>query len=947
MEFRERRRGPARDRAGVRAAAAGRRARVEPLEGRRLFAAVSWVNPAGGSFTAASNWNTGQVPGPGDDVSITLDGTYRVDLNAGNTRSVRSLTLGGSVGTQTLRLTDSALSVSSASAVNARGELIVGRSTFGGAGTLTNAGTLRGRGLNAQVTAPFDTTATSQILVEGGGSPFAQTRLVFANGFTNRGAIELTNAASSFAFDAELAVSAGTLTNAPGGVIRSLPGGLAGGARRLLAAVDNRGRLDVHVATSIEKPSAAHANTGTIDLSPGGDLTVVQSGAAGPAFTSAGVIDIPAGRTFGVRDGTFHHNADAVVGGGGTLQLDGVTVNLNRPLSNAAVDLLIDGATVNGPATLTNAAGKTLRLGREVFFPSANAAVRQTVVNAPLVNNGTLLSRGHADRVSGAFTSGAGSTIRVEGNNTVGDARLTFADGFANNGTIDMAAVDLPFFATLAVTAGTLTNAPGRSINTLPGPVNVNDDGRNIYATVDNRGTINVGETTLIERAGGGGQHTNSGTIDVDGGDLTVSAAGMDSGSVTNTGTIAVAAGRTFTVANGTLLNNPGGTVLGAGTAAAETMNGATVSPGFPAGWGATTTTAVLALNADYTQNAGGTLDIQIAGTTAGTQYDRLAVTGDTTLSGALNVSLVGFTPTAGQVFTILTRTSAGPISGTFAGLPEGGTVTSAAGGAFRVSYVGGDGNDVTLSFEGGGPPPPATVAGRHLFYNNSGYDSGAAGDDGAVDAGKSALLPGGTASAANVTSYSRGVNGIMIDVTGLPAGTIAGNLLGENDVAVRTTSAAAPGAWSAGPAPSSATVRPGPNGTHRVTLIWPDGAIVNRWLEVTLLANADTGLAAADVFQFGSLVGDADGTRTVNLGDFGALRQDFGRTGLTVANGRSDFNRDGSVNLADFGLLRGSFGKSVPTTPPARSVPVGTAASPSFAAGLLAAADADVDEVV
>jgi glutamyl endopeptidase len=65
--------------------------------------------------------------------------------------------------------------------------------------------------------------------------------------------------------------------------------------------------------------------------------------------------------------------------------------------------------------------------------------------------------------------------------------------------------------------------------------------------------------------------------------------------------------------------------------------------------------------------------------------------------------------------------------------------------------------------------------------------------------------------------------------------------------------------------------------------------------------------------FQFGVLNGDADGSGTVNLADFGVLRSNFGRTGFLSA-GEGDFNFDGRVDLADFGLLRGSFGQTVAT---------------------------------
>ena len=220
-----------------------------------------------------------------------------------------------------------------------------------------------------------------------------------------------------------------------------------------------------------------------------------------------------------------------------------------------------------------------------------------------------------------------------------------------------------------------------------------------------------------------------------------------------------------------------------------------------------------------------------------------------------------------------------------------------------------------------------AVVTGRHVFYNNSAYDGGDplpnAADEAAVDPAKSPLLPGGggTASAANVTSYSRGINGVMFDLLGMP-----NRQIGPEDVAVRVGPPAgseAPDAWSTGPGPSLLSARPGPGGDgHRLTFVWPDGALTNRWVEVTLLANGDTGLAAPDVFYLANLVGDADGNRAVNLADFGAVRQDFGRSNLPVTGGRSDFNRDGKVDLGDFGLLRGNFGKSLSLSPPPPTLP-------------------------
>ncbi len=57
----------------------------------------------------------------------------------------------------------------------------------------------------------------------------------------------------------------------------------------------------------------------------------------------------------------------------------------------------------------------------------------------------------------------------------------------------------------------------------------------------------------------------------------------------------------------------------------------------------------------------------------------------------------VGFGLPTGTVFTAIRNTSTTPISGTFANLPDGSTIF-AGGKNFRVSYSGGDGNDLTLT---------------------------------------------------------------------------------------------------------------------------------------------------------------------------------------------------------------------------------------------------------
>ncbi len=82
-----------------------------------------------------------------------------------------------------------------------------------------------------------------------------------------------------------------------------------------------------------------------------------------------------------------------------------------------------------------------------------------------------------------------------------------------------------------------------------------------------------------------------------------------------------------------------------------------------------------------------------------------------------------------------------------------------------------------------------ANVVGENIFYNDStfdGYNPAAnAADDAAIATDKSALLPGQTATFANLTSYTDGINGIMVDIAGLPGNVTASDfnfMVGNNN---------------------------------------------------------------------------------------------------------------------------------------------------------------------
>ena len=90
---------------------------------------------------------------------------------------------------------------------------------------------------------------------------------------------------------------------------------------------------------------------------------------------------------------------------------------------------------------------------------------------------------------------------------------------------------------------------------------------------------------------------------------------------------------------------------------------------------------------------------MDVGAPTPGTGYDQIRVTGevrfDNVTFGLETIS--GYAYAQGQVYTLIDNDGTDPVVGHFSGLPEGATI-NAPGGQLRISYFGGDGNDVTLT---------------------------------------------------------------------------------------------------------------------------------------------------------------------------------------------------------------------------------------------------------
>lgn len=138
------------------------------------------------------------------------------------------------------------------------------------------------------------------------------------------------------------------------------------------------------------------------------------------------------------------------------------------------------------------------------------------------------------------------------------------------------------------------------------------------------------------------------------------------------------------------------GILKGTGTAAKVNIaQGGAIAPGNSPGCFSTGT---LQLSGEY--------QFELGGADACTGYDQIKVTGT---SGSTVLFQPGatlttsryenYTPTQGQVFTIIDNQSSDAVGSTFDGLAEGATFEQ-NGIVFMISYVGGDGNDVTLTVQ-------------------------------------------------------------------------------------------------------------------------------------------------------------------------------------------------------------------------------------------------------
>ncbi|WP_171471971.1 autotransporter-associated beta strand repeat-containing protein [Frigoriglobus tundricola] len=487
----------------------------------------------------------------------------------------------------------------------------------------------------------------------------------------------------------------------------------------------NSGTTTFTGGTTLNSDLGINESTGTSlkfagDIGDGGQTKGVTKDGTGTLIFAA--INIYTGTTF-VDQGLLQLNASGVsvagnvtVSGPGTAATveelqgnqiaDGATVNLAN--AGATLDLngfddtiaslsLTGSAVTTGAGTLTvHAAGgittlassQTATLSGRLAFDAANnfftvaqgttasgidlsvSAVVSSFANIIKAGAGTMAFSG-ANTYSGGTNINAGvlaiSTDTGAGTGVVniqGTGTLDLSGGIAVANTLN---VD---------SSGTAVRNSGGA-NTISGAFNLGVD-----ATIDTAASTTLSISSVVNDSsnGYGLTKTSAGTLELDAANTYSGATTVSAGTLRVNGSIAASTG--VTVASGATLG-------GSGTAPAVTVSSAgTLAPGNSPG---VLHTGALAFV------SGATYSVALDGTTVGTQYDQTAVTGTVTLAGATLSPSLGYTPAIGGTFEIISNDGADPVSGGFNGLAEGATLTLGSV-TLRISYVGGDGNDVTLT---------------------------------------------------------------------------------------------------------------------------------------------------------------------------------------------------------------------------------------------------------
>lgn len=440
----------------------------------------------------------------------------------------------------------------------------------------------------------------------------------------------------------------------------------------------------------------------------------------------------------------------------------GIRLNLNGNLDYTATQ-----GTQTYDVFASGGENRGLQIGATDFNSSKTLTVTGSGANLIFIPDtaapGVVLIGGGAGSYAGqaslVVNNGATVKLQTSGGAITGDISI-LPRGLASSrgtltvggtGTGSLVSSDTVSFGAIAAPSagaiGTVNLNSGGTLQTRQISANANSNGSN-YATINfDGGTLKSADTgnnaTMISGAnalavkllaGGGTIDTNgqtgqsitaviSGTV---GGSLTKDGAGTltltaantydgdtiitggtlalgASGSISSSALIKVSSGATFDVSATSFTLGASKTLRGAGNVTgAVTMAGtSTIAGGVDA-----STLGTLTFSGSLTSASGATFSLKLNSDSA--LSDAISAAGLTLNGATLSLTDLGTTTLSGlTTFTLLHSTSSS-ISGTFAGLGEGDSITVGSN-SYTISYLANGGNDVTLTASA--IPEPSTYA--------------------------------------------------------------------------------------------------------------------------------------------------------------------------------------------------------------------------------------------
>jgi autotransporter-associated beta strand protein len=684
---------------------------------------ATWnFNPISGNWNNAANWTPATVPnGPADTATFV---TTRQNLvTTTQPTEVNSIVFSsGATGFLIKSGAGAPLTISGTGAVNnsgitqlfsspagplpifftnsaSAGELTTfnntGAEVSGGSGGLTQFS-----GTASAGSGTFNNFGTSQTGgATGGTTEFLDNSTAGQGTFINNGGLATIAHAGTTIFHGNSTAGTGSFTNNQG-VIISFPGEIDFYDN---ASADHGTFLNHGTIVFFNSSTAANGIFTIGGSDGGGIISFTDTSSAGDAnftlledteihvqasaslgnavMTANGATESGFGSSVDLHDSTTADHATLIANGGtlnGQLGLQGI-FDFEGDSTAAEATLVVN------PGTVTNALGGTIGFSSGASAGDSNITVNGAAVTGDLAEGLLTFSSSARD----ANATAANSTITATGGSNGG-----------RGGEIEFLRDALGGACSIQLLGNAqLDLAPDRmhdlTIGSLAGEGRVFLGGHGLIIGSNDVSTTFAGK--IFDGKGGNTppgflSKIGTGTLELAGAMSYTGGTTVSRGTLLATNMIGSATGTgTVTVAAGTL---GGGGVI-SGTVTIGSGSGATA---FLAPSAGTNRKSTLTIQSSLTFQADGTYTCTFKARNNRVNTDKINASG-ITINGA-SINLIGTVQgqlQIGLVFTIISNTSANPISGTFSNLPDGGIVTI-NGNNLQASYEGGDGNDLTLT---------------------------------------------------------------------------------------------------------------------------------------------------------------------------------------------------------------------------------------------------------